>query len=323
MDTDTSIAWLVPQRSALDPVTGKEIWVHQEAQPENPAPGPGGNTFSTRGVGYWPGDKKTAPRILVTMGAKLVALDAKTGKPVKGFGKNGYADMVPSYGRTPTIVGDIAIVGAASLENTKGGYANPRGPSRVQQGASFTVSVDVTNAGERPGKEVVQLYVEQVSPSEARPLRELKGFRKIDLKPGETRTIEVTFPEEYGAKELAGKAATFDITAKRLRKQVVPAADEGLATKIGFETLEELRDVRAHRVEAVCRRPGDVAELALLPGVEDARIDDDRVTCTVHGPVGALLGWLVAHDVQELDSRELSLEEVFLSEFDTESDASR
>ncbi|MBO9601825.1 MAG: PQQ-binding-like beta-propeller repeat protein [Novosphingobium sp.] len=112
---------------ALDPVTGKEIWVHQEAQPENPAPGPGGNTFSTRGVGYWPGDKKTAPRILVTMGAKLVALDAKTGKPVKGFGKNGYADMVPSYGGTPTIVGDIAIVGAASLENTKGGYANPRG----------------------------------------------------------------------------------------------------------------------------------------------------------------------------------------------------
>jgi ABC-2 type transport system ATP-binding protein len=88
-------------------------------------------------------------------------------------------------------------------------------------------------------------------------------------------------------------------------------------------TLEELRDVRAHRVEAVCRRPGDVAELALLPGVEDARIDDARVTCTVHGPVGALLGWLVAHDVQELDSRELSLEEVFLSEFDTESDASR
>jgi ABC-2 type transport system ATP-binding protein len=81
-------------------------------------------------------------------------------------------------------------------------------------------------------------------------------------------------------------------------------------------TLEELRDVRAHRVEAICRRPGDVTELAGLPGVDDARIDGERVTCTVHGPVTALLGWLIEGDVVELDSRELSLEEVFLSEFD-------
>lgn len=82
-------------------------------------------------------------------------------------------------------------------------------------------------------------------------------------------------------------------------------------------TLEELRDVRAHQVEAICRHPGEVAELARLPGVEDAEIDGERVTCTVHGPVGPLLDWLVEAGVVELDSRELSLEEVFLSEFDT------
>jgi ABC-2 type transport system ATP-binding protein len=82
-------------------------------------------------------------------------------------------------------------------------------------------------------------------------------------------------------------------------------------------TLEELRDVRAHRVEAVCREPGDVAELARLPGVDDPQVVGERVTCTVHGPVGPLLAWLVACGAEELDSRELSLEEVFLSEFDT------
>jgi ABC-2 type transport system ATP-binding protein len=81
-------------------------------------------------------------------------------------------------------------------------------------------------------------------------------------------------------------------------------------------TLAELRDVRAHQVEAICRQPGDVADLARLPGVEDARVEGERVTCTVHGPVGPLLGWLVDSGVVELDSRELSLEEVFLTEFD-------
>ena len=118
-----------PKVVALDPVTGKEIWVHQEEQPANATPGPGGpggRSFSTRGVGYWPGDKKTPPRILVTMGTKLVALDAKTGKPVKGFGTGGYAEMTIGYGGTPTITGDVAIVGAASLENPQGAPGNPR-----------------------------------------------------------------------------------------------------------------------------------------------------------------------------------------------------
>ena len=47
----------------------------------------------------------------------------------------------------------------------------------------------------------------------------IPGFSEgmIGMKPGETRMIDVTFPEEYGAKELAGKAATFEITAKKLR----------------------------------------------------------------------------------------------------------
>lgn len=69
------------------------------------------------------------------------------------------------------------------------------------------------------------------------------------MKPGEERVINVTFPEEYGAKELAGKAATFDITAKLLRRPVVPAIDDALATKLGFETLEELRGVITQQMQ--------------------------------------------------------------------------
>jgi trigger factor len=58
---------------------------------------------------------------------------------------------------------------------------------------------------------------------------------------GESRTIEVAFPEGYGVAELAGKPATFDIAAKQLKRAVVPAADEELAKKIGFEGLDDLK----------------------------------------------------------------------------------
>ncbi len=60
------------------------------------------------------------------------------------------------------------------------------------------------------------------------------------LSPGESRTIEVAFPEAYGVAELAGKPATFEITAKLLKRSVVPAADDDLARKIGFEGLDDL-----------------------------------------------------------------------------------
>jgi beta-glucosidase len=52
-----------------------------------------------------------------------------------------------------------------------------------------TVTVDVTNVGSRAGSEVVQLYITDVASLCTRPLKELKGFRKIGLAPGETRTV--------------------------------------------------------------------------------------------------------------------------------------
>ncbi len=71
----------------------------------------------------------------------------------------------------------------------------------------------------------------------------IPGFSEgmIGMKTGETRTIDVTFPEEYGAKELAGKAATFDITAKKLRTTKLPEVDDELGKKLGFEGLEPVR----------------------------------------------------------------------------------
>ena len=91
---------------------------------------------------------------------------------------------------------------------------------------------------------------------------------------------------------------------------------DGHLLRIG--SMEQLRTVRAHRVEALVRQPGDPAVLAGVPGVSDAGVQGRLVSCTIHGDVGPLVALLSAWGVVELDSRELSLEEVFLSEFTVE-----
>jgi len=62
----------------------------------------------------------------------------------------------------------------------------------VPSGGSFDVSVDVQNTGKIAGDQVVQLYTHQRSGSASRPVRELKGFRRIKLKPGERQKVTLT-----------------------------------------------------------------------------------------------------------------------------------
>ena len=62
------------------------------------------------------------------------------------------------------------------------------------------------------------------------------------LSAGESRTIMVRFPDDYPAAEVAGKEASFEITAHALRRAIVPELDDALAEKLGFETLAELRE---------------------------------------------------------------------------------
>lgn len=62
----------------------------------------------------------------------------------------------------------------------------------VRSGADLAVSVDVTNSGKVTGKEVVQLYIGDDESSVDRPVKELKGFRKVALEPGETKTVTFT-----------------------------------------------------------------------------------------------------------------------------------
>jgi beta-glucosidase len=60
---------------------------------------------------------------------------------------------------------------------------------RIPRDGSTRVLADVTNTGEREGTEVVQLYIRDVFSSVTRPLKELKGFERVSLQPGETKTV--------------------------------------------------------------------------------------------------------------------------------------
>ena len=65
----------------------------------------------------------------------------------------------------------------------------------VRDTDTLTARVNVTNIGERAGKDVVQLYVAAPQGGVIRPVRELKGFEKIELAPGETKTVEFTLDQ--------------------------------------------------------------------------------------------------------------------------------
>jgi beta-glucosidase len=64
--------------------------------------------------------------------------------------------------------------------------------TEITSADSLRVSVDVTNSGSRDGQEVVQLYIRDLVGSVTRPVKELKGFSKIMLKAGETKTVTLT-----------------------------------------------------------------------------------------------------------------------------------
>lgn len=91
--------------------------------------------------------------------------------------------------------------------------------SQIKVGASVAVSVEVTNTGKVAGDEVVQLYIHQRWGSDSRPVRELKGFERVTLQPGETRKLTFHLgPAELGywstnAGRWLQDAAAFDVWA--------------------------------------------------------------------------------------------------------------
>eukprot|EP01037_Dinobryon_pediforme_P002697 gene2697-2737_t len=79
----------------------------------------------------------------------------------------------------------------------------------------------------------------------------IPGFAEqlVGMKPGDEKIIDVTFPAEYGSKELAGKAATFDIKAKALKRAINPELNDDLASKLGFDGIDDVRKAIASSMQ--------------------------------------------------------------------------
>ena len=128
---------------ALDAATGELLWVHRYPEGTRGANAP--RQLSGRGLAYWTDGRGDDRIIYVTPGYRMIALDAKTGQPVKTFGKDGVVDLKVGvvFGKdqpidletgeiglhsTPTVVKDVVLVGSAMKEgmtvtthnNTKG-----------------------------------------------------------------------------------------------------------------------------------------------------------------------------------------------------------
>ena len=64
-------------------------------------------------------------------------------------------------------------------------------PSRIKAGGIVQVTMDVKNTGKREGEEVVQLYIDDEVSSVTTPIKQLRGFKKINLKPGEMKSVSL------------------------------------------------------------------------------------------------------------------------------------
>jgi trigger factor len=81
----------------------------------------------------------------------------------------------------------------------------------------------------------------------------IPGFEDgvIGASAGDTRTLELTFPAEYGAEELAGRDASFEVTVKEVKQKELPELGEDFAIDAGFDDMDELReDIRSRLLAA-------------------------------------------------------------------------
>jgi beta-glucosidase len=96
----------------------------------------------------------------------------------RGFDKRGVEPLFP-FGH--------------GLSYTKFDYTGLKiSPAKVAAGKQVEVTIEVRNSGSRAGAEIVQLYVHDVKSSVDRPLKELKGFQRVMLNPGESRNVSFT-----------------------------------------------------------------------------------------------------------------------------------
>lgn len=101
---------------------------------------------------------------------------------------------------------------------------------QIGRDESVRVSVSITNTGSRAGEETAQLYIRDLVASSTRPVKELKGFSKVQLQPGESRKVHFTLGrEELG---LLDERLEFTVEPGKFHVWVGPHSEEGLQAEL-------------------------------------------------------------------------------------------
>lgn len=104
----------------------------------------------------------------------------------------------------------------------------------------------------------------------------IPGFEEglLGASAGETRTVALRFPDDYGNEELAGREASFEVAVKEVKLKELPVVDEDFAIDAGFDDLQELdRDIRGRLLEVEqARIDAEFRQAALDAAVAGARV---------------------------------------------------
>jgi trigger factor len=204
---------------------------------------------------------------------------------------------LPGHGQPLTFSIEIGVRPEAQLGDYKGLEVGKREPAASDEQVEAEIEALRERAGrletvERPaetGDFVVMDYKgtldgEPFAGGEGRDQmvelgsgRLVPGFEEqlTGASAGDERTVEVTFPDDYGAEELAGNDAEFAVTVKEVKAKELPPVDDELAAEAGFDTLDELReDIRERLSEAEERRvDAEFREAVLDSAVANAKVD--------------------------------------------------
>jgi trigger factor len=209
-------------------------------------------------------------------------------------------DELPAEGQAYTFTVEIGVRPEATLGTYKGVEVGRREPeatdeqidAELAQMQERAARLETAEREAQQGDFVVMDYVGSIDGEEFEggagrdqmielgSGRLIPGFEEqlVGHKAGDEFTIDVTFPEEYGAAHLAGKDAQFAITVKEIKEKVLPELDDDFAVdQAGFDSLEELREDIASRLK-------EADERAIEQAYREAVIDAVVAEATVDVP---------------------------------------
>ena len=107
----------------------------------------------------------------------------------------------------------------------------------------------------------------------------IPGFEEqvAGMTTGETKDLNVTFPENYGAAELAGQAVVFTVTVKEIKAKVLPALDDELAKDVNMDGVDTLEDLKKSVSEKLAETKKQENENEALEGLMNALVDGAEV----------------------------------------------